>query len=236
MSAKSRFAYLSNIENSVVEGDFTKATALIGTPVLPLVSNGVYSDSVTGVIIADDSTSDYIVNNYRMFYGVYMKYINGTLTCSDTSNLQYMAGLCPSIYGTVVYQSRALFTAVFGQLRVWNDDSCFFSPDTNYCLCGRNGRSAKIVNNAATQSDEIQQYQLTPNPNSGQFVLKQLTTDIAPVKIEIWNEIGQCIYQHQQVFENSLSDINIEYNLPGLYLLKLVDSRGRLFIIKFVVK
>jgi|GEM_PF-2554856 len=235
LAANSRFAYVSNIEDSILVGNYAVANLLISTPTPPLVGNGQWFDPITSVTIVDDSSSDYITNNYTMFYSTYMKYITGSMTCLDSVNLQYMANLCPSIYGTVVYQSRALFTIVFNQLRVWNDDSCNVSPE-NTCQCGQNGRKSKIAGNTNTENFAQQRYSLLPNPNNGNFVLKQYITDSKPATIEIWNAIGQTIYYKQIIFINNVYSINIAGIISGVYMLQIMDSSGHTFNFKFVVR
>jgi len=237
LAQNSRYAYLSTLEDSIITGNYTIASAMISSPPPPLVGSGQYFDSVTGVTIVDDSTNNYIINNYFMFYNTYINYINGGMTCVDSANLQYMANLCPQLYGTAVYQSRALYTAVFDELRVWNDDSCFVAPDSAQCQCGgNNGRKARFANNKTSQSNFNQHYILKPNPNNGSFVLQQLVSDINPVSTEIWNEIGQKVFDDQIYFSGNVSNISMTNIVPGLYLLKLTDINGRNFTFKFLVQ
>lgn len=237
MAGNSRYAYINNIENSITIGDFATASILLATSVPPLVGNGKYIDTITGVVFLDDSSSDYIITNYRMFYNTYINYINNSMSCVDSINLVYMANLCPSLYGTVVYQARSLFTAVFNQLHVWNDDSCFVVPDTNYCVCGRNGNN-RFAKNKYSEFviDSTQQYVLLPNPNNGNFILQQKITDNIPINAEIINEIGQIIFKKQINFNYQIFNINITNINTGIYILKMIDSKGRLFKIKFIVE
>ena len=236
LASNSRYAYIANIENDIINGDFVTANALIATPPAPLVGSGQYYDSTTGVTIVDDSTNNYIVDNYRMFYSTYINYITGVMTCTDSGNVKYMANLCPSLYGTVVYQSRSLFTAVFNQLRVWNDDSCFVSPDSSACQCGQNGRRGKIKQYNNNDAKNAQKFALLPNPNSGNFTLRQLLTDTKPVDIQIWNAIGQTIYKQQVVFIGKEYKVDIGNMQKGIYMLQLLDANGHSFTYKFAIK
>ena len=237
LATNNRYAYFLKIKNAIIANDFTSASALVALPLPPLVGVGLFLDTITGVQKSNDSNSDYIATNYRMFYSTYINYVNGSMACSDSNNVVYMANLCPSIYGTVVYQSRSLYTAVFNKLQVWNDDNCLITPDTaNACQCGRNGRKAKNATNSIYHEDGERRYQLVPNPNNGQFVIQQSVADTQPITAEIWNNLGQCIYKQPITFADKTYSIDMGNINQGVYLMKLIDSKGRVFTNKFFIR
>jgi Secretion system C-terminal sorting domain len=235
MSANSRYAYLTGIEDSILSGNFTAAMAMMTSVPPPLMGSGRFYDSTTGAIVVDDSSSDYVVNTYFMFYTTYLNYVNGVMSCTDSSNLKYLAALCPSIYGTVVYQSHALYTAVFDELRTWNDDNCSFTPDTGYCVCKGGSRAYKGTTGSAT-TQLSQQYRLIPNPNNGLFVLRQQYPDDGLAALRILNELGQTVYQGETAFANASTSVNIGAQVPGVYLLLLTDKNGKSYRVKFLIQ
>ena len=201
----------------------------------PLMGTGRFYDSTTGAMVVDDSSADYIINNYFMFYNTYMNYVNGAMSCTDSNNVRYMAALCPSIYGTAVYQSRALYAAVFDELRTWNDDDCSAATDTGYCVCKGGARAYKgTTGNANSQT--AQRYRLLPNPNSGNFELHQSFQDDGVAAIRILNELGQTVYSGEAVFANASASVNIGTPVPGIYLLLLTDKNGKTFKTKFLIQ
>jgi len=56
------------------------------------------------------------------------------------------------------------------------------------------------------------------------------------VQFEIWDAVGQSIYNGQLQFTNAMSKLNVGNIAPGLYLLQITDSKGRMFKFKFVVE
>jgi hypothetical protein len=76
---------------------------------------------------------------------------------------------------------------------------------------------------------------LYPNPNNGNFILQQMTMDDKPVTAEIWNSVGQSIYKEAIHFDGGKTNLRIINATPGLYLLKLTDSKTQTFILKFVI-
>jgi hypothetical protein len=82
----------------------------------------------------------------------------------------------------------------------------------------------------------IQQYNLQPNPNDGQITLRQLMPDSQPVQAKIWNASGMAIYKEELLFMGGIDQLHIINAVPGLYLLQLTDSNGKVFTLKFVIQ
>ncbi len=75
-----------------------------------------------------------------------------------------------------------------------------------------------------------------PNPNSGNIILRQLISDINPVRAQIWNASGMNIFRENLQFTNGLDQLHLINAMPGLYLLQLTDSYGKVFNLKFVIE
>ena len=228
LASNSRFAYLTNIENALSVGDTQTANQLAANAPQPLVQSGKYYDANTGAVVLDDTDANYIVNNYLLFYQVFEDYITGNLSVNDSANLQIIAGECPLLYGNVVYKARSLYTVVFNQLIAWDDDS----------LCGtnENDRKGNMNQNHGGNVQIAQHYSLMPNPNNGNFMLTQLFPDTKPIKIAVFNSIGQNVYTNYITFENGKINLNLNNLMQGLYVLNLTDSKGEIYNIKFVVE
>ena len=80
-----------------------------------------------------------------------------------------------------------------------------------------------------------QYYELYPNPTNGIVRLKQSIVDNAPVQAEIWNSTGARIFNEELHFGEGTVQLNIVNASQGMYMLKLIDSEGRRFILKFVI-
>jgi len=81
-----------------------------------------------------------------------------------------------------------------------------------------------------------QQYSLFPNPSNGNIILQQAIADELPVKAEIFNGVGLNINKDNLHFTGGVGQLHMINVTQGLYLIHLVDSKEREFIIKFVVK
>ncbi len=59
--------------------------------------------------------------------------------------------------------------------------------------------------------------------------------DRGTVSVEIWNGVGERIYQDALHFENGTNDLMIVNAPPGVYLMQLTDAKEQRFILKFVI-
>ena len=78
-------------------------------------------------------------------------------------------------------------------------------------------------------------YSLLPNPNNGNFIVKQLVADDKPVNAEVWNAIGAKVWSGKLVFSGKQANIRLGGIASGGYLLKLYDSKGQHYTIKFII-
>jgi len=228
MAVNSRYKYLTDLDSMITIGDFADATVALGYNIDSMANTSI--DTTQGVQMADNIGADNIVENYQNFYALFMKYADGALTSTDSLQVTAMAQLCPEINGNVVYQARALYSNVFNDLSVFNDDSCL-DVDTGYIAARHSTPPVKKAD-----SNQDQQYQLFPNPNDGNFIIRQYVPDNEPVAIEINDMLGRGIYKAKLQFVQAKSVLNLNSVVPGIYLLKLTDSHGTQFMFKFVVE
>ncbi len=224
----SRYAFLTSIEADISNGDFADATTLLnsGRDTIPDMD----SDIVTNVRLADDATATPIVENYMTFYREYINYVNGTLSGSDSLQILALSQLCPEINGTVVYQARALYSFIYNDLSMFNDDSCVNTDTVD--IAARHGISPTLSNGEVI----AQKYSLIPNPNNGNFTIMQTIKDEMPVKAEILNSVGMNVYKGNLLFNAGIDKLQMLNTIPGLYLLRLTDNKGQKYLIKFVVE
>ncbi len=81
-----------------------------------------------------------------------------------------------------------------------------------------------------------QSYKLLPNPNNGSFSLQQNVRADGQVDFEILNTTGQSIHKGVLGFVNGTAQVYFKEHKPGLYLLKLIDNKGNLCILKFTIE
>lgn len=232
MAGGSRYDWLAQVEEALAREDYDSARALLAdsSHFGPVTD----TDSVTGAYVVDDSYGDDVVANYLAFYDLYLKYQDSSMTGSDSSALEALAELCPVRDGDVVYQARALRSLVFHDLYVYND-SC--SRDTVYPRPGHDeGNNYPIVGPTLPGSVAGgQAYSLRPNPSNGHISLLQAMADAEPVQIDILNMLGQTVYKEQTTFSNREKRLLLN-TIAGNYLLRILDSSGRQFMLKFTVR
>lgn len=224
LAAPSRYATLASIENSLATGDIATAQTMMGSSITAMTP---VPEDANGVIIVDYDSANQIVNNYLTYYSMYINYQEGNLSSADSGTISSLASLCPSVNGDVIYQARALYSAVYKQVCPFNDDNCTSG-----------GGFGKYVPNqpvVKTLQETGQLYSLFPNPSNGNIQLQQLVTDNNPVRAEVWNEQGQRILQRTLQFTNGRSGLNLKGVIPGIYLLQLRDNAGRNYLLKFTV-
>lgn len=224
----SRFKYITSIETALSAGDLSTASSLLSMSIDPM-TNTAY-DPVSQVWLADDTTADYIVQAYQQFYGLYINYVTAAMSGADSVNILVLAQLCPERYGGVVFQARALYSDIYNDLSVFNDDSCL-DVDTSYIAA----RHTNPNHPAITTNTGVQTYLLYPNPNDGSFMLKQSVADNEPVDAVVTDAVGRVIYRGTELFTNGKSRMGLGNYAPGIYLLELKDAQNRTFRFKFVI-
>ena len=230
MATNSRYALLTQIEGALASGDTAGAQTILNNFSVDSMAN-VQNDTATGVQMADDTTADAIVVNYRQYYQLYINYQEGTLSSSDSAALTAMANLCPITGGNVVFKARALYDIVYDTLVIF-PDNC---PDSVIYDSAAERMSHPTGVKAITDS-KGQQYILYPNPNDGNFILQQGVADDEPVQAEVWDVTGRVLYKDKLQFTDLNAKMRVVNAVPGMYLMQLTDSKGQIFRFKFVVQ
>ena len=70
-------------------------------------------------------------------------------------------------------------------------------------------------------------YKLMPNPNNGNFALSQLYPDTKAVTIDIWNSMGENVYNSKIQFINGIANIKLNDLNPGLYMINITNKRRK---------
>jgi Secretion system C-terminal sorting domain len=186
------------------------------------------TDSATGVQMADDPTADTVVQCYRNYDALYIRYLKNTMSLADTAQVEWLAKQCPFTHGAVVYKARVLHDVI-------NNAQKIFSFDCDAYDRGGDREVGTTSTTVVAESDG-QKYTLSPNPNSGSFTLRQAITDDLPVNIEVLNIVGQSVFTSKVIFVSGRNNVKLLDVAPGLYLISLSDSKGRNFKFKFFIQ
>jgi hypothetical protein len=236
MGIDSRFAMMSRIDSVFAEGDTTTGRTLLEDTALMTPRPAM---NAAGVEIVDDASVNKVIGNYKKFYELYLKYLDSSMTEDDTTLLDSLAGLCTGRNGDGVIMARALYHLVIDGSRVF-DNICDESDEETIGeempgeeSQGRFGQNNEQPISSLTLAD--QSYILHPNPNNGNFTIRQIISDSNPLEIEILNAIGASIYKERIEFVNKHATFKLNNLSTGNYLLKLTDSKNNRYTIKFTV-
>jgi len=239
MARNSRFALFTKIDSNIAMFDTIDAQGILNNFSVDSMANAAL-DTTTGAQLADDTLADEIVVNYRQYFQLYLHYLEGVMSSTDSAQVSTLANLCPITGGGCVFRARALYDVIFDTL-VFFPNNCNDSTSLFDSMAMRH--SAPGISSGTTKGDggiiQIvggQRYILFPNPNNGNFILKQGTTDTDPVLAEITDVLGRSMFKQTLGFTDAISQIQVRNVTPGLYLLQLTDSEGRMFKFKFVVE
>ena len=227
LAAGSRCAYLTSISNAINAGDIAAAEILIGEDIDAIIDTA--TDTATGAFIADDISVDHIINNYRSFYKLYIKYIDSSMSSADSMEVNTLANMCPLSDGMVIFNARALNALANGASSMY-PDNCTDGADT---IAARKINS-KGNGNSLTNLKSAQSFKLFPNPNDGNFVIQQQVVDNTLIRVAIIDAMGRNIYDESLQFSGGIGRLKVGNIDPGLYLLELIDNNGRNFKCKFV--
>ncbi len=229
MGQNSRYGWLTGIEDNLANEQYDNARVQLAQDIDALATTA--TDPATGVIMADGTDADAVVSNYITYYNLYLKYVTDTLTTGDTATIGALANLCPSLYGAVVHNACNLYNVLMNQYITYIDD-CM--PPT----LGERKRHTGTGNNGSNGADILagkQSYRLYPNPSHGTINIVQHMTDPLPVNAEIVDALGQTIYKTDLMFQGRFIQIHTDVP-PGIYVLHLTDSNGKIFILKFTIE
>ena len=231
LAGNSRYAAITALEEALANSDSTGVDSILTASTPPITDVTTYTDSSTGVIVADDHNSDYIVDNYKAVFRLYHKYHHGLLTADDSTQICGLAALCPARYGNAVYRARTLYTLVNADLHIWNDDSCGIGDTA--IIASRHSSSGTKASDGVIVG---QHYSLFPNPNNGELTIRQLALDDKPVQVTVFTITGVKVYEGLHSLTNGQSTLKLGNVASGMYMMKITDSENRIFTIKFIVQ
>jgi hypothetical protein len=81
-----------------------------------------------------------------------------------------------------------------------------------------------------------QHYQLTPNPSNGDILLTQGEADNDAVAIDVRDIVGKSVYRSAARFRDRAHHLSLEHLSPGLYFMRIRDSKERVWNVRFVVE
>jgi len=135
-------------------------------------------------------------------------------------NIPYIAQLCPLQYGPVVYKARALYTAVYNDLKVW---------------CKGCGNVQQRGGRTTAAAGDAQQYTLYPNPNNGEMTIMQQTGDMGDAHVQVTDMLGRTVHNAELSFSGKTAQVKLNTVAPGMYTMKITDHKGINFVFKFIV-
>lgn len=152
-----------------------------------------------------------IDENFKLFDEIYIRYLNDTLDGVDSLNLINLGDKCPLLDGSVVYQARAMYGALFGYKYVFTDG------------CPKDGdEGEKSLTQDANNSNgnfDKNEILLYPNPSNGMFYIK---TDDATL-IQISDIQGRLVKFSQNKLDETTFEIEIDVE-NGVYNIQIINS------------
>jgi hypothetical protein len=229
LAQNSRYAYLSALQNQLITGNFDSARIMLSYNIDSMANTSI--DTITQVRLADNIGADNIIENYMSFCNLYMKFVLDSLSGSDSLSIISLANLCPQRNGTVVYQARALYSFIYNDLSIFNDDSCI-DADTSYIASRQSFNSNNIIDSINIDN---QNYNIYPNPNNGLFILTEKVSDGLPVNARILNSIGMTVFSGELIFDINTCLIEMRFLPKGIYLMRITSYKNKNVTIKFVI-
>jgi hypothetical protein len=188
------------------------------------------NDASTASSINSTITTSNDVDYYtQIFYSIYIDYLNDDFDGTDADNLLYIANLCPGLYGSEVYQARALYNKIFKISYNYTED------------CEGSGTGGRLMNhqnqnNTATTSAKLQdewQVDVYPNPATNRLTVTSNSTSEF-LNIQIKDLSGRQILSKNLTTKNFMSNLDID--LPnGLYIISVKNSRNETVTKKLVI-
>ena len=149
---------------------------------------------------------DLVEYNYKLFYNLCLNVKNASFSNTDSLELFYLVSACPDVDGSVVYQARALFNAIY---------ACAETFESN-CVAN----TAKSMHDNTEDLEEIDLIRVYPNPNNGEFDIYFNQLDEKLVQVSIRDLSGKEIYFAERIVEGNVLKISLNAT-SGLYYLEL---------------
>ena len=232
MGEHSRYKVLNRVEHEVHHHHFAAANALLDLGIDYMTSAD--SDAATGAVMAD-SAGDTVVANYREYYRLLMGYMRHTLTATDSLQVAALANKCPFVDGSCVYNARTLYSHIYRDMRMFSDVGCEAPLRDSTFILSRHSAGEPAAT-AVYSINGGHEYTLAPNPNDGNFTIHANTDNYEPVRAEVLNAVGVCVYKATLGFTGNDAKVQLTNAVPGMYIVKLTDARNQKYTFKFVVR
>lgn len=121
---------------------------------------------------------------------------------------------------------------------IWVKPTVTTSYVVTQTLCGHTTRDTVEVQVwpagvSGSVGGRTQGYSISPNPNSGSFVLRQAVAENKALNVEVQNVMGQIVFKGKPRLESGHAGF-VLHNLPeGMYYLHVADA-GRRYTLKFL--
>jgi len=161
-----------------------------------------------------------------------MKYIRDALTTTDSTLLTALAEKCPFIDGSIIYNARTLYSLVFNSQKHFFDGGC----DTKVTDSTTRKSNKTFINSNITEAMPKNGYMLFPNPNAGIFTITQQIHENITAQIDVWNDIGEKVFNKSVKFANGSVRIDLGKVSPGLYMLEITDRDGGQLMTKITIE
>jgi hypothetical protein len=220
-AAPSRFAWIWNTQKALAEGNLNAAENMLLQTPAAMGRIPVSPD----VVITDIHEADYVVGNYQDYFGLYLKFLKGTLDENGKTTLFALAQKCPAVDGAVVYQARGLYRRISGEVINYDDDSCMYGVSNWYKKAPKDQLNGLLTG-----------YTMYPNPNQGSFTIRQTAPAAQQVNVRVYNAIGVQIYQSYSNFTNGTISVQLGSQPQGIYLVCIEDGEKAPTCLRFTIK
>ncbi|MEY4876162.1 MAG: hypothetical protein RL708_1311 [Bacteroidota bacterium] len=201
--------------------NYNQSVLRLTDSVLHLLADGNYAAAYS-LNNAISSNND-VVQQTRAYVDLYLSYLQNESLLTDSAyqaQVYYMATLCPLQYGSMVYLAQALYSRAYPDALFQDDDAC----ETIEARRANRKPQTKVFDNIVqAKYDEIANDKLLlvyPNPTSDLVTINLKTaTDETINKIEIYNLIGDLVYQKINLTNNSIL-LDVSKLNSGNYLIK----------------
>jgi hypothetical protein len=208
------------LQNSFNLNSFYDIVKVSNTGILYNVERSLANDSTQNAQLLNNSVipENLVEESYKKHYEVYLNFVNNNFTQQDSITLTNLAQGCPTIQGSAVYLSEALFNFIF------NQDTIFSQS------CPENLEKSSFDD---LTNDHFEQFQIFPVPNNGHFIV------LGPLKkgqkLEVISLDNKILHSNELMENTHAFQIKVELS-SGVYYINLKDdSNTHIFRRKFIV-
>jgi len=194
-STSSPHAMINNIESQLAQGNATAAQSML----------------------ASFTTTDTVAISHKTLLSAITNMQTNGYTNSDSSALHNLATSCPLIYGTAVYQARALYNALYRKILPFKDNCENLNVSSSARLA-----NVTDVNQLPINSNQLMVY---PNPSSGELFISGSDLTDKEWSVEITDVTGRIVLQDKYTVTNGLVKLNTQL-IDGVYFVRVITSSG----------